>query len=90
MAGGSPRHNALCVRISSALMAALGGRGCNVFSSDQRVACPPQRKYVYPDVSVVCGTLRSPPDAADVLVNPSIVVEALNDPTVIVLRPMPC
>ena len=37
MAGGSPRHNALSSRVNSALRAALAGRGCEVFTSDQRV-----------------------------------------------------
>src|SRR5262245_35649619 len=37
MAGGSPRHNALSSRLNAALRLALGDRGCEVFSSDQRI-----------------------------------------------------
>ena len=77
MAGGSPRHNRLSIRIAAVLEAALGGR-CHVFSSDQRVRSR-ERRYVYPDLSVVCGSPAIEHD--DVLVNPMILVEVLSSTT---------
>jgi Uma2 family endonuclease len=74
MAGGSLRHNALCVAVASALRSALRG-GCHVLSSDQRVRARHHR-YVYPDVTVVCDKIAVEHD--DVLTNPSIVVEVLS------------
>lgn len=77
MASCSPRHNHLSVRVGVALENALGGR-CYVFSSNQRVRSR-ERRYVYPDVSVVCGALEI--EHGDVLVNPTIVVEILSSTT---------
>ena len=77
MAGGSPRHNRLSNRVNTALENALGGR-CHVFTSDQRVRSR-VRRYVYPDVSVVCGPPSIEDD--DVLANPTIVVEVLSATT---------
>jgi Uma2 family endonuclease len=80
MAGGSPRHNALCVKVSAALLSALAGRGCTTLSSDQRIGLRRQ-KYVYPDVSVVCGEVKMEDGASDVVLNPSVLVEVLSAST---------
>lgn len=77
MAGGSPRHNRLSSRITTALETALGGR-CHVFSSDQRIRSR-ERRYVYPDVSVVCEAPVI--EQQDVLLNPTIIVEILSSTT---------
>jgi len=77
MAGGSPRHNRLSSKITSTLETALGGR-CHVFSSDQRIRSR-ERRYVYPDVSVVCDAPVI--EQQDVLVNPTIIVEILSSTT---------
>ncbi|HEX4419349.1 MAG TPA: Uma2 family endonuclease [Kofleriaceae bacterium] len=53
MAGGTPRHNALCVSMGAELRAVLRPRGCAVLSSDQHFAFPPQDRYVYPDITVI-------------------------------------
>src|ERR1044071_1136427 len=80
MAGGSPRHNVLCIRVSSRLETQLRDR-CFVMSSDQRVVAAHRERYVYPDVSVVCGPLLMEPGTSDVLANPTIVVEVLSAST---------
>lgn len=77
MAGGSPRHNALCGRIIAFASGALPG--CVVLTSDQRVTMASRSRYVYPDISVVCGTLEL--EANDVLTNPTILVEVLSAST---------
>lgn len=77
MSGGSVRHNRLALQVATALDAALRGR-CLVIGSDQRVRTR-ERRYVYPDVTVVCGDLMI--EQGDVLVNPAIVVEILSGST---------
>lgn len=77
MAGGSVRHNHLSFQVAAALGLALRGR-CLVLGSDQRVRTR-ERRYVYPDATVVCGALVVEQD--DVLVNPAIVVEVLSPTT---------
>jgi Uma2 family endonuclease len=79
MAGGSPRHNALCGSCLMFVGAALRPRGCVTFTSDQRVTMADGGRYVYPDVSVVCGPLEVA--SHDVLQNPTILIEVLSAST---------
>jgi len=81
MAGGTPRHNALCVSVGAELRAVLRARGCAVLSSDQRLAFPPEARYVYPDVTVICGPPVFQAGTSDVITNPAILVEVLSSST---------
>lgn len=81
MAGGSPRHNFLANALGAELRAATRQLGCSVFSSDQRIAAEPSKRYVYADAVVVCGPFESEPEARDVLSNPTVVVEVLSAST---------
>jgi len=81
MAGGSPRHNALSMNVGAELRAGLRSRGCSVLSSDQRLAFPPEARYVYPDVTVICGSPTLQPGTSDVITNPSILIEVLSKST---------
>jgi Uma2 family endonuclease len=81
MAGGTPRHNALGVSIGAELRAVLRARGCAVLSSDQRLAFPPLERYVYPDVTVICGPPVFQSGTDDVIINPTILVEVLSSST---------
>jgi Uma2 family endonuclease len=78
MAGGSPRHNALCAAIVGDLRAILRGGDCRVLTSDQRVSLRFQEKYVYPDATVVCGRLALEEGTRDVVKNPRAVFEVLS------------
>jgi Uma2 family endonuclease len=80
MAGGSVRHNALCAGIIETLRTQLRGR-CVVLTSDQRVVAADRNRYVYPDVSIVCGPVIAEPGTSDVLANPTILVEVLSNST---------
>jgi Uma2 family endonuclease len=80
MAGGSVRHNALCASVIEVLRVQLRGR-CAVLTSDQRVVAAQRERYVYPDVSVVCGPVILEPGTTDVLANPTILVEVLSETT---------
>jgi hypothetical protein len=46
----------------------LRARGCAVLSSDQRVGVAGGERYVYPDVSVVCGPAALEAGTSDVLI----------------------
>jgi len=80
MAGGSVRHNALCVRLARMLDTQLEGR-CIVLSSDQRVVAADRERYVYADITVVRGPVVFEPGTNDALANPSILVEVLSSGT---------
>lgn len=78
MAGGSPRHNRLVMTMGIALDAQIAARGCSVLSSDQRVRAR-DRRYVYPDLTIVCGPLEI--EHEDVLTNPTMLIEVLSSST---------
>jgi Uma2 family endonuclease len=80
MAGGSPRHNWIAGNVQSALKRGLDDR-CFTFTSDQRILFDDGRRYVYPDVSVVCGPILLQEGTSDIVVNPSILVEVLSSTT---------
>jgi Uma2 family endonuclease len=80
MAGGSPRHNALCARVIARLVAAAEGGPCRVFTSDQKLGLP-EDDFVYADAVVVCGPVALRPSTADVVTNPTLVVEVLSKST---------
>jgi hypothetical protein len=48
MAGATPVHNALCVRLSAALLGLAADGDCVVLSSDQRVHVLATGLYAYP------------------------------------------
>ena len=63
------------------LRAALRSRRCSVLSSDQRLAFPPGERYVYPDVTAICGPAQVQPGTHGVITNPAILVEILSSST---------
>lgn len=75
------RHDALSSNVNAALHAALHGRGCIVLSSDQRVGMTAGERYVYPDVTVVCGAIALVAGTNDVVANPTVLVEVLSSST---------
>jgi Uma2 family endonuclease len=80
MAGGSPRHNWVTGNVQSALKRKLDDR-CFTFTSYQRIVFDEGRRYVYPDVSVVCGPIVLQDGASDVVANPTILIEVLSSTT---------
>lgn len=81
LAGAPPRHNRLSVASSAQLDAALRGRECASFSSDQRVHVPATGGYCYPDVTVVCGEPQYHSQDPDSITNPRLIVEVLSRST---------
>jgi Uma2 family endonuclease len=82
MAGGSPRHNALALRVGTALDNARKP-GCCAFQSDQKIRILATGRATYPDASVVCGPIeRDPGDLSrNTITNPVLVVEVLSSST---------
>lgn len=82
MAGGSRRHNALAVRVTTALDNGRT-RDCVVFQSDLRVRIVATGKATYPDASMVCGPIEGDPadPSGTTITNPSVIVEVLSPST---------
>lgn len=76
MAGGSPAHAALCVRLGSLLDQALADSPCIAYSSDIKLKIGNARHYFHPDLSVACGD-----QPGKMLTDPVVVIEVLSPST---------
>ena len=74
MPGGTRKHNKIVAYTTAELVSSLGDRNCEVLGSQMRVRID-ETKYVYPDVSVVCGELLFENENETILLNPTLVVE---------------
>ncbi len=81
MAGGSPRHNAICANLIRALGNVLRGGPCRPLTSDQRVHVPATGLFTYPDVTVVCGEARYHAKDRHTLLTPTVLFEVLSPTT---------
>ena len=81
MSGASREHNLISLNIASELRSQLRGSPCETYTSDMRVRITPPRRYLYPDVVVVCGDAEFDDDAVDTLTNPLVIVEVLSPST---------
>ncbi|MFV8755634.1 Uma2 family endonuclease [Nannocystaceae bacterium ST9] len=80
MGGASLAHNWIVGNLVHQLGNALEGSGCKALPSDLRVRITSSDRYVYPDVTIVCGSPELEGDA-DVLLNPRTIVEVLSPST---------
>jgi Uma2 family endonuclease len=81
MAGGTPEHGALAVRLTARLLEQLRGRRCSVYSSDVRVRVAVTGLDTYPDASVVCGHEQRDAQDRNALTNPIVLAEVLSPST---------
>lgn len=74
MAGGSDRHNLLCVNLVVSIRARLGSGPCVPFGSDRRHKVESAPSYSYPDVVVRCRDAGGAPSVP-------VIVEVLSEST---------
>jgi Uma2 family endonuclease len=79
MTGASLAHNRIVRNLVRHLGNELDGSGCEPLPSDMRVRIP-ERGYVYPDVTIVCGPLEIEGES-DILLNPRTIIEVLSPST---------
>lgn len=80
MSGGTRVHSRLATNLIGLLGEALRGTSCQVHGPDMRVATGP-RRFLYPDLSVVCGDETFADACETTLTNPTLVVEVLSPST---------
>lgn len=86
MAGAKEEHNLIVSNLVGELYLCLKGKNCKIYPSDMLVKLEQCKKYVYPDVIVVCQKAeieRKSEKGADVLLNPTIVIEVLSPSTAV-------
>jgi Uma2 family endonuclease len=79
--GASRAHNLIVLNVGGELREQLKERPSEVYPSDMRLRIPNTARYVYPDVSVVCGEPQFEDEASDTLLNPTVIVEVLSPST---------
>ncbi|MEO7331333.1 MAG: Uma2 family endonuclease [Minicystis sp.] len=81
MAGAKRAHNLIANNVGGELRQALRDRSCEVYPADMRVHIAAEGRYVYPDVTVVCGGPTFTDDEQDTFENPTVVFEVTSDST---------
>lgn len=83
MAGSTRAHSLIATNVAGELNARLRDRPCIAYNSDLRIRLAGRRKYVYPDVTVICGDAIADPDddAGETFTNPLLIVEVLSPST---------
>ena len=81
MAGGTPEHAALGAAVLRELGVGLRRKPCRAFTSDLSIRVERTGLATYPDASVVCGELRRDPEAKNIVLNPTVIVEVTSDST---------
>ena len=74
MSGGTGKHSSIMINITVAIGLKLGNSRCSLHSSEMRVKIN-NRRYVYPDLSAVCGQSRYEDESEISLLNPILVLE---------------
>lgn len=80
MTGGTLNHAEIMMNVGGELRQLLRRSDCKVLSSAMRIGISPTR-YVYPDVSVVCGEPVTEYES-QTLLNPTLVVEVTSPSTI--------
>ncbi len=84
MAGAQTEHNLIVSNMIRLLGNCAVEKGCDVFPSDMLLKLSSCKRYVYPDVMMVCGKKiikRKEQNGMDVLLNPTVIVEVSSPST---------
>jgi Uma2 family endonuclease len=83
MAGATRAHVLITGNTFAALHNRLKGTPCQPYGSDLRIRVAGRPKYVYPDVSVICGEPQADPDDqyGESFLNPRLIIEVLSPST---------
>lgn len=81
MGGASINHNRISINMASQLSLKLDEKGCEPFGSDLRIHIPKNTLYTYPDLSIICGELKTMNDEPDTVINPTVIIEILSPST---------
>jgi Uma2 family endonuclease len=81
MAGASISHNYIVSNLMVKIGGVLGGKGCNIFTSDLRVYIPTAESFTYPDVTIICGKPEIIDNRMDTVKNPTVIIEVMSPST---------
>lgn len=78
MSGASISHNKISINCTVDIANKLKGKNCQPYGSDLRIHIPKNTLYTYPDISIICGEIKTLDDKFDTVTNPSVIIEILS------------
>ncbi len=78
MSGPKVPHNIIAGNAFGELMIKLKGKQCRPFHSDQRIHIESNSLFTYPDISVVCGEIKTLDDDNWNITNPTLIIKVLS------------
>lgn len=81
MAGGTRNHGKLGANLITELTLIERRQGCTTFNGDVKVHIEASNRFVYPEASVVCGSVESSKQDSESITNPVLIGEVLSDST---------
>ena len=81
MAGGTRNHGKLGLNIGTELNLIERGRACTTFNGDVKIWIAEERKFLYPEASVVCGPVEVSEHDPEAIANPLLIAEVLSETT---------
>ena len=81
MSGAKVPHNVISRNLLIALGLKLKGKTCQPFGSDQRIHIEKNTLFTYPDISIICGEIKTLNDDNWNVLNPTVLIEILSPST---------
>lgn len=81
MSGAKVVHNMISRNLLIALGKKLQGKPCQPFGSDLRIHIEANTLFAYPDISIVCGEIKTLHDDEMNVLNPAVIIEVLSSST---------
>lgn len=78
MSGAGARHNIISINLIASLKSRLKGKGCRPYGSDMRINIPENTLFTYPDVSVICGQVKTIKEDKNTAIQPTAIFEILS------------
>ncbi|MEM6343416.1 MAG: Uma2 family endonuclease [Bacteroidota bacterium] len=81
MAGGTYNHSVIGSNALAIIHGACAKNACIPFNGDMKVEIQHSNKYLYPEVSVVCGKVELSEKTSHAITNPVLIAEVLSEST---------
>lgn len=81
MSGAKVPHVTIARNLLVALANKLKGKKCQPFGSDARIHIASNTLFTYPDISVICGEVKTLNDDNYNVLNPTVLIEVLSPST---------
>src|SRR6185312_3184920 len=81
MSGAKIPHNTISSNLSGILYNKLKGKKCKPYGSDQRIHIQSNTLFTYPDISIICGEIKTLNNDDYNVLNPAVIIEILSKST---------